>query len=260
MGEVSRYPHGTFCWIDLGTTDVATAKVFYRGLFGWDTEDVPTGDGGVYTLCRLHGKDVAGVHEHTPDEGVGWSSNISVDDVDATTAEARDLGAAVLAEPLDIPDTGRTSVLRDPSGAVVSLWQPAGHVGAGLVNEIGTWTWAELVSPDLDAARAFYTALLGWQAEDVPGPLPRVSFTLGDLLVAGAHAPSPQEGDAAAWTVSFRVTDADASAARARQLGGTVLLPPMDIPIGRFTVLADPTGAAFIATAFAGPVRGVDGS
>ena len=261
MGEVSSYPHGTFCWIDLGTTDVAGAKAFYRGLFGWDTEDVPAGDGGTYTLCRLRGADVAGIHEHAPDEGVGWSSNLSVDEVDTATSTARDLGATVLAEPFDIPGAGRTSVLRDPAGAVVSLWQPRGHFGAGLVNEVGTWTWNELVTPELDAAKAFYAELFGWGAADVPGPLPRVSFTLGELLVAGGHAPTEAEGEAPRWTVAFRVADADDSAARVRQLGGTVLLPPMDIPVGRFAIVADPVGASFSLTALpGGPLRGVDGS
>ena len=62
-------------------------------------------------------------------------------------------------------------------------------------------------------------------------------------------------------SVSFWVPDADQAAARAQELGGTVLLPPMDIPIGRFTVVADPQGAAFTAAAVpGGPVRGVDGS
>ena len=68
MGEVERYPGGTFCWIDLGTTDVAGAKGFYGGLFGWEFEDLPA-DEGTYTMCRLRGTDVAGIHEHTEDQG-----------------------------------------------------------------------------------------------------------------------------------------------------------------------------------------------
>src|SRR5688572_11442368 len=143
MGDVERYPNGTFCWIDLGTTDVAGAKAFYGGLFGWEIEDQPAGGDGSYSICRLRGRDVAGIHEHGEDEGVGWSSNISVDDLDRATSRARELGATVLAEPFEVPGAGRTSVLRDPSGAVVGLWQPAGHAGAGVVNEPGTWTWNE---------------------------------------------------------------------------------------------------------------------
>jgi predicted enzyme related to lactoylglutathione lyase len=259
MGEVHTYPPGTFCWIDLGTTDVARAKTFYRELFGWEMEDLPA-EAATYTMCRLNGKAVAGMHEHSEEEGVGWSSSISVDDVDGSTSRAGRLGATVLIEPFEIPAAARISVIRDPSGAEVQLWQPKGHVGAGIVNEAGTWTWNELVTSDLDAAKAFYGELFGWTAEDIPGALLRVSFALGDLLIGGAHAPTEAEAGPARWTVSFRVADADEDATRAQQLGGTVLLPPMDIPIGRFALVSDPAGAAFTITAFAGPFRSVDHS
>lgn len=259
MGEVDTYPPGTFCWIDLGTPDVAGAKRFYGELFDWEMEDLPA-EAGTYTMCRLDGKAVAGMHEHSEEEGVGWTSSISVDDIEGSTSRAGGLGATVLIEPFEIPGASRMSVIRDPSGAEVQLWQPEGHIGAGIVNEVGTWTWNELVTPDLDAAKAFYGDLFGWTAEDVPGALPRASFALGDLLIGGAHAPTEAEAGPSRWTVSFRVADADADAARAQQLGGTVLLPPMDIPIGRFAVVADPAGAAFSITVFAGPFRSVDRS
>ncbi|HZA84976.1 MAG TPA: VOC family protein [Actinomycetes bacterium] len=260
MGEVDRYPQGTFSWVDLGTTDVEGAKAFYGGLFGWQTDDLSTVRGG-YTLCRLKGRDVAGIHRHAEDEGTGWGSSITVEDVDRATERARELGATVLAEPFDVPDAGRTAVLRDPSGAVVSLWQPRGHAGAELVNEDGTWTWNELVTADLDAAKGFYGELFGWASEDIAGPLRRTSFTLGDLLIGGGHAPVPQEDPTPRWTIAFWVADADRAAAEVQKLGGTVLLPPMDVPVGRFTIVADPAGAAFTATAVpGGPTRGVDGS
>ena len=260
MGEVERYPAGSFCWIDLGTTDVEGAKAFYGGLLGWEFEDLPAPEGS-YTMCRLRGRDVAGIHRHAEEEGTGWSSNVSVGDLDRATARARELGAEVLAEPFEVPGAGRTAVLRDPAGAVVSLWQAGGHAGAGLVNEVGAWNWNELVAPDLDRAKKFYGELFGWMAEDVPGPIPRTSFSLGELLVGGGHAPGPQEPPTPRWTVSFMVADADQAAAEAERLGGRVLLPPMDIPIGRFAVVADPAGGEFTAAhAPARALRGVDRS
>ena len=69
MGEVKEYPNGTFCWIDLGTTDVPGAKAFYSGLFGWETGDMPPDDSGTYSIFRLDGKDIAGLHQHSPEEG-----------------------------------------------------------------------------------------------------------------------------------------------------------------------------------------------
>lgn len=261
MGEVSSYPNGTFCWIDLGTPDVPGAKAFYGELFGWDSEDMPADEDGVYTLWRLGEHTVAAVHQHPDAEGAEWSSYICVDDLDAATARARELGATVMMEPFDIPGASRMSLIRDPAGAVVSLWQPEGHIGATLVNDPGTWSWNELVTPDVDAAKSFYAALFGWTAEDVPSPIPRTSFSLGHLLVGGMHAPAPGESAAPRWTVSFTVADANQTAARVEDLGGQVLLPPTDIPIGKFAIVSDPSGGVFTVAAFpGGAFRGVDGS
>jgi predicted enzyme related to lactoylglutathione lyase len=261
MGEVKEYPNGTFCWIDLGTTDVAGAKAFYSGLFGWEMEDLPAGDSGTYTMCRLRGKDIAGIHQHSPEEGIGWSSSISVDDVEETTSRARTLGAVVLMEPFDIEGAARMSLIRDPAGAEVTLWQAMGHIGAGYVNDVGAWGWNELVTPEMETAKAFYGDLFGWEAEDVPAAIPRATFTLGDLLVGGIHSPTPQEGEGARWTVSFGVSDADQSTARAEELGGRTVLPATDIPIGRFSIVSDPAGATLtLAAVPGGPARGVDGS
>ena len=119
----------------------------------------------------------------------------------------------------------------------------------------------ELGVPDARRAKAFYGRLLGWSREDAPGPIARTTFTLGRLLIGGGHAPVPQEDPTPRWSISFWVADADQAAARAQELGGTVLLPPMDIPVGRFAIVADPQGAVFSASAVpGGPARGVDGS
>jgi predicted enzyme related to lactoylglutathione lyase len=258
MGEVNAYPNGTFNWIDLGTTDVARAKPFYAGLFGWEMEDLPA-DAGTYTMCRLQGKDVAGMHEHSAEEGTDWSSYISVDDVDKSTSKAGELGGTVVMEPFEIPGASRMSLIRDPSGAQVSLWQPKGHVGAALVNEVGTWSWNELVTAEAGAAKDFYGELFGWSADVAPSPIPRTSFRLGDLLIGGMHQPIGPER-APRWTLSFRVADVDQTAARAKVLGGEIALLPMDIPIGRLAMISDPSGAEFGVSSFSGPWAGVDGS
>jgi predicted enzyme related to lactoylglutathione lyase len=259
MGEVERYPNGTFCWIDVGTNDAPGAKAFYGGLFGWEFDDLPTGEKGTYSTCRLKGRAVAGLYDQA--EQPGWGSYIRVEDVDGATTRARELGAEVLVEPFDTPGGGRVATVRDPAGAQVSLSQAGELLGAELVNEDGAWSWNELISPELAAGTAFYSELFGWAAEDVPGPIPRTSYTLGRLLIGGGHAPGPGEDPTPRWAVSFWVPDADRAAARAQELGGTVLLPPIDVPIGRFTVLADPQGASFTAAAVpVGAFRGVDGS
>jgi predicted enzyme related to lactoylglutathione lyase len=259
MGEVERYPDGTFCWVDLGTVDPAAAKAFYGGLLGWEFDDLPTGDTGTYSICRLDGKAVAGLYDMA--EEASWGSYVKVDDVDRATARARELGAEVLVEPFDAPGGGRVATVRDPAGAAVSLSRPGEQFAAEVVNQDGAWTWNELVAPDLAAAVAFYGQLLGWVAADIGGAVARTSFSLGDLLVGGGHAPIGPEDPTPRWTISFWVADADRCVERARELGGGVVLPPMDIPVGRFAIVSDPGGAAFtVAAVPGGSLRGVDGS
>ena len=258
MGEVERYPDGTFCWVDLGTVDPAAAKAFYGGLLGWEFDDLPTGDKGTYTICRLDGKAVAGLYDRA--EETGWGSYIKVDDVDRAAGRARELGAQVLVEPFDAPGGGRGPTGRDPPGAAVSLSRPGDHFAAEVVNQDGAWTWNELVAPDLAAAVAFYGQLLGWVAADIGGAVARTSFSLGDLLVGGGHAPIGPEDPTPRWTISFWVADADRCVERTTELGGGVVLAPMDIPVGRFAIVSDPGGAAFtVAAVPGGPLRGVDG-
>jgi uncharacterized protein len=259
MGQVERYPNGTFCWVDLGTNDTAGAKGFYGGLFGWEFDDLPAGEQGSYSTCRLGGRAVAGLYDGA--ERPVWGSYVSVEDAGRATERARELGAEVLVEPFDTPGGGRVATVRDPAGAVVSLSQPGESFGAELVNEDGAWTWNELVSGELAAGARFYTELLGWTAGELDGPIRRTTFTLGELLIGGGHEPVPQEDPTPGWRVTFWVGDADQTASRTRELGGLVLLPPMDIPVGRMTIVADPQGAVFTAASVpGGSARGVDGS
>jgi uncharacterized protein len=259
MGSVEHYPDHTFCWIDRGTNDAPGAKAFYGGLLGWEFDDLPTGDKGTYSICRLRGKAVAGLYDQA--ETPGWGSYVKVGDVDRATERARELGAEVLVAPFGTPGGGRVATVRDPAGASVSLSRPGESFGAEVVNEDGAWTWNELVSGELAAGIRFYTELFGWEAAEPQGAIRRTSFTLGKLLIGGGHEPAPQEDPIPGWRVTFWVGDADRAAAAAQELGGSVLLPPMDVAVGRFTVLADPQGAVITAAAVpGGAVRGVDGS
>ena len=101
MGEVEHYPDGTFCWVDLGTDDAPAAKRFYGGLLGWEFDDLPAGEKGTYSICRLKGKAVAGLYDQA--EEPGWGSYVKVEDVDRAAGRAQELGAEVLVEPFDAP-------------------------------------------------------------------------------------------------------------------------------------------------------------
>jgi predicted enzyme related to lactoylglutathione lyase len=244
MGERTSHPHGTFSWVDLATTDPEGAKAFYGRLFGWEGEDMPAGGGMTYTMFRLRGRYVAAVSEQMQDERAAgipphWNNYVTVDDVDAAAGRVTELGGTLLAEPFDVLEAGRMAVLADPTGAVLCLWQPRDHIGAGLVNDPGSLTMNSLATPDPERAAQFYEALLGWTFELRPE---YSSIKVGDRLNAGMRKDTEMQPH---WLPFFTVTDADEAAATAREAGGRVLAEPSEVPAGRFAVLADPAGAAF---------------
>lgn len=245
--KMETYAPGTPNWIDLGVPDPARAATFYGGLFGWTAEEGPPEAGG-YRMCLLRGEPVAGLGpQMNPDGPPYWTTYISVTDVAASTARAVELGGAVYVEPMEVMTAGVMSVCADPSGAAFSLWEPRDHQGAALVNEPGTFAWNELLTDDVDGSIAFYTALLGWTAQASAGEMAYTEFQLAGRSIAGLMAKPPDMPPEAPsmWTVYFAVDDADAAVARIAELGGALLMGPMEIEPGRFATVADPDGAVF---------------
>src|SRR4051812_3794329 len=126
MGERTSHPPGTVSWADLSTRDAGAAKQFYGDLFGWEFEDLPAGD-GIYSMARRGGLEAAAVSE-MPDQPPHWNVYITVEDADAAAARAAELGANVLAGPFDVMDAGRMAVIQDPTGAIVSAWEPRSSI------------------------------------------------------------------------------------------------------------------------------------
>jgi len=248
MPEFTSYDPGTPSWVDHATKDIAASNAFYGSLFGWEADDQGE-DMGHYTLMRKGGKTVAG---NMPAMGDGqpsvWITYVSVENADAATDRAREAGATVFVEPMDVSDIGRMAVFADPAGAAIGVWQPKTFIGAELVNESGALAWNELNTRDLAASKAFYPAVFGWVPNDVAiEGMDYTEWRLGDRPVAGMLAmPDMVPADVPAhWLTYFGVDDTDAAVARATGLGATELVPPTDIPPGRFAVLADPDGATF---------------
>jgi uncharacterized protein len=247
MGERTGYAPGTFCWAGLATSDPAAATAFYTGLFRWQRE---AGDAGAYTILRHAGKDVAILYRQTAQARAAgapphWTSYSSVQDAGATAARAGELGgAAVFREPFDVVDAGRVAAIRDPTGAMMSLWQPRSRVGATLVNDVGALCWNELATSDVERAKSFFGELLGWQYEaDDSG---YVTIRTADGLNGGMREQTESERDTPpSWLPYFKVESADGALAQAAQLGGCELAPTTETPRGRFAVIADPQGAAF---------------
>jgi predicted enzyme related to lactoylglutathione lyase len=252
MFTVTKYPHGTFCWADCASTDVAKARSFYETVMGWTSNDIPIGDGMMYTMFQKDGKTVAAISQMQPEmqsQGIPshWMNYINVEDVDALVDKIKELGGTVLVEPMDVFEEGRMLVLQDPTGAQVSLWEAKNHIGASLVNTPGAITWNELYTPDIDKAKKFYSDLLGWEY-DVDEPSGYLSITNKGRGNGGVMALTEAMGDMPPnWTVYFSVEDIDATIEKAQANGGTVMMPKTDAAgIGHFTVIADPAGATAI--------------
>ena len=253
MGKRERYEPGTFCWVDLMTTDPVGAKAFYGELFGWEAEDMPAGDAGTYTMLRLDGDYVCALYEmgaEGREQGTPahWFPYVSVEDADATASRARELGGTVYSEAFDVLDSGRMAVIGDPTGAVLGAWQPRAHIGARRVNDPGCMTWNELQSRDPEPAAAFYAGLFGWETEPVKqnGNLVYVTIKNAGRPNGGIMPMTEPHGDAPPhWLTYFTVTSCDAAASKVRELGGEVLSEPQDLGAGRIAVVSDPQGAAF---------------
>jgi uncharacterized protein len=278
MPERDGYMPGVPCWVDTSQPDPEAAVDFYRGLFGWEFEDVmPPGSEGKYYVARLRGGDVAAVGsipEAAPPVAM-WNTYMWVENADDTASKVRDAGGGVVMEPFDIMDAGRMAVCTDPEGAAFCVWQAKENKGAQIVNEPGSLNLNGLATRDVEGAKSFYGSVFGWTTLALDGgaemwTLPGYGDYLErdnpDLrkLVAEAGGPAgfedvvasinplqeDQPDTPAHWSVTFAVDDADATAAKAAELGGKVIVPPFDAPWVRTTIIDDPQGATFIASKF----------
>lgn len=254
MPHVDKHAPGTFCWVELETTDQAASKVFYGSLFGWSFTDHPMGPAGVYTIFQIDGRDAAAAYQQQEAERIRgvrshWNLYIAVEDCDASAARAAELGARVLAGPFDVTTSGRMAVLSDPTGAVFSLWQPNKTVGLGVMGENNAYCWADLSTADRPAAKRFYEALFGWTVTPGKGKdeSTYLHIGLGKHFFAGILPDSHRNPKAPAhWMPYFMTPDADAASKKAEALGAAVLAPPMLVGESlRMAVLSDPQGAVF---------------
>jgi len=254
VSERDGYTQGVPAWVDLATSDAEAARAFYTGLFGWEWEISTDPQFGGYAQATLRGKRVAGLGTRMDEsQPVVWTTYLAVDDADKVVAAAAEQGGTVVLPTMEIGEDGRMAVLADPTGALFGLWQSGAHKGAQLVNEPGTVVWNELITPDLDRATAFYAAVLGvgWTDMDTGDPAMVYKLLQVDGRTAGgAMAPLPGMGDLPPhWGVYFEVTDAEAAAARVRELGGQVLSDVTPTPQGPMATFADPQGGSFAVIA-----------
>lgn len=251
MGSQMKHPAGAFCWFELGTSDRNAATEFYTKLFDWNHVDMPLpGDMGVYTMLRLGDKEIGALYELGAQQAGApphWMPYVAVNSADEMAAKAAALGGEVIVPAFDVMDAGRMAVFKDPTGAILSMWEPKTHFGVDLANAPGSACWAELATRDTASAKAFYPGLFGWTTKDSDF----MAYTEwsnggqpigGMMLMEGAQF----EGVPPHWLTYFAVEDCDATSSQAQSLGANLIVPPTDIPnTGRFSVIQDRQGAVF---------------
>jgi predicted enzyme related to lactoylglutathione lyase len=204
-----------------------------------------------------------------------WNTYIWVESADEAVAKVLGAGGRVVMDPFDIMDAGRMAVCADPEGASFCVWQANQHKGARIVNEPGSLNFNGLNTREPDRAKSFYGSVFGWETlnlgggaemfrlpgygefleQDEPGLRKRMAEggapeDFADVVATLNPITEDQHDVPAHWSVTFAVADADATAQKAAELGGRVVMAPFDAPWVRMTVIADPQGATFIASKF----------
>jgi uncharacterized protein len=246
MGERTEHAPGTFSWADLSTTDTDGAKAFYTSLFGWDAEDSPIPEGGVYTMLLKGGKPVAALSAAREGQPSAWNTYVTVESADDTAAAAGERGGTVVMEAFDVMDVGRMAVVQDPTGAFFAVWEPHASIGAERVNEPGALTLTQLNTSNPERAQEFYADVFGWRFEPVEGSdVPYWGIYNGDRVNAGMMPLAAEMGAPSHWLAYFGSESVDDDAGRIGELGGSVMVPAMSVPGGRILVAADPQGGVF---------------
>jgi uncharacterized protein len=233
---------GKFVWHEQVSSDPKQAQDFYTQLFGWDTEVFDPGETN-YTMISSGGQSHGGFGKAM--EGAPpphWLSHVRVENLDETIEKAKSAGGKLAAGPFEMGEVGRIGIITDPQGAYISAYQPESEQPG----PEGVFVWDELGTTDADDAQRFYGEVFGWTASDM-GPEYggyRI-FNRSETGIAGFMT-LPDATLPPQWQPYVAVDDPDATTAKAKELGGAVLVEPMDVPkVGRIAALRDPQGASF---------------
>lgn len=235
-----------FVWFEYVSGDTQKAKGFFGELFGWTTQEVPMPE-GAYEMIASGGRTIGGYSPTPSGAPAGeahWLTHLAVADAKEAAAQVTKLGGKVVKPAFKVGDFGSMAIVADPQGGTLALWQPAKseEQPAPTAN---TFCWNELASSDPAASVAFYTAIGGFTSKTMEMPTgayhvleaggqPRAGI-MAKMMPAQPHA----------WLPYVQVASADKTADKAKQLGGTIIVPPTDVPnVGKFAILTDPQGGA----------------
>jgi predicted enzyme related to lactoylglutathione lyase len=231
--RIRGFAPSTPCWVELTTADPARAALFYGELFGWDVN-------GDHFL--LDGRAVAGLSPSRPDRPDGWLTYLAAPDLDGTIDQVRSAYGRQLTRPAERPGA-RSAIVADAGGVMFGLWQPNGFAGAQVRGEPGTMAWSDLLTDDVAAATAFYGSVFGWTLTHEFGSGEWLSEAHDSVagVISGRHDRR--------WQPSFQVADCPELADQVGRLGGRVTAGPIEMGLGRYVEIVDPTGAPFAITA-----------
>lgn len=235
---------GKFVWFDLYTTDIVQATRFYDAVFNWSFERTDPESGKVKNILFDHKRIGNVIERKDKAEGSQWLSYISVRDTDAVFNRAVSSGGSKFIEPRDMPDRGRVAVVLDPQKVLFALVTSSFGDPPDVKPTNGYWLGAELWTPAVDEALAFYSSLAGYTYVSLPVH-EKVRYTLLQTgsTPRGGVVSIPWEGVSPQWVPYVAVLDIQDTLARVEANGGHILIQPqMDITSGRVALFKDPTG------------------
>lgn len=252
MTEIIGHKDGMFSYADLQTIDLEAARTFYTDLFGWKVNEQPLGEGEVYLMFEKNGHTACAASRQSPEQtsqGMApmWNTYFTVSEVDTRSKEAEAAGGSIYMHPFDVFDAGRMAVIADPAGAVFCLWEPKENIGAQVMGEPNTLSWAECASTDATKVRDFYTEVMGWTYDEMDmGDAGKYTLFKAEGESASGLMQNPMPGVPSYWMVYFEVADCRQMTERVKSMGGKTFMDSDVVPgVGVISVLADPQGAMF---------------
>ncbi len=245
------YINGQACWVE-NCTELELSKHFYAELFNWQYEEIVPGD-PAFLKATLGGNTVAALRQKAAEPSF-WNLHFSVENIEEATRLIVDAGARVEASDEIISHYASRATFTDTLGAQFSIWQKNTLAGFQEVNSPGAFCWAELCTNNFPASNDFYCSAMQW--DTVAGTHDVMDYSVfksnGKTIAGSMRTPPTLSSHVESfWGVYFMVHDSDKTARAVEQLGGEILIQPMDIPEGRFAMCRDTSGSIFNVLAIA---------
>jgi len=242
---------GKFEWADLFTDNPEGEAKFYTQVLGW-TSETTTRKGHTYILISNGGETIAGIvpssAKRREDSVPRWIGFAATDDIGKAIETLNQAGGKTLAKPREVKERGKLAIAQDSQGSVFGLIQSSSGDVPDYEPAVGELAWAELFSDNPKAAADFYSKTFHYQsvADSAHADDNHLFLASGEFARAGVSSSPPWEGGKSDWLLFFCVADASATATKATQLGGTVLVSPHESKHGgQVAVIADPLGGVF---------------